>query len=44
MGFKQDSSQASEYLEQLEELLDESDIQKMKLTLIDDLKSLDLSY
>ena len=40
MGFKQDSSQAIDYLEQLKELLSESDIQEMKLVLINDLKLL----
>ena len=40
MGFKQDSSQAIDYLEQLKELLSESDVQKMKLELINDLKLL----
>ena len=40
MGVKQDSSQASEYLEQLKELLSESDIHEVKLALINDLKLL----
>ena len=40
MGFKQNSSQASKYLDQLEELLNDSDVQKMKLELINDLKLL----
>ena len=40
MGFEHDSSQASEYPEQLKELLSESDIQEMKLVLINDLKLL----
>ena len=40
MGFKQDSSHARNYLEQLKELLSESDIQEMKLVLINDLKLL----
>jgi len=40
MGFKQDCSQASTYLEQLKELLSESDLQEMKLVLINDLKLL----
>ena len=38
MGVEQDSSQASGYLEQLKELLSESDIHEMKLKLINDLK------
>ena len=40
MGLKQDSSRASEYLEQLEALLSENNIQEMKLALINDLKLL----
>ena len=40
MGFKQDSSQAIDYLEQLKELLSESEIQEMKLVLINNLKLL----
>ncbi len=40
MGFKQDSLQASKYLGLLEELLNDSDVQKMKLELINDLKLL----
>ena len=40
MGFQQDNSQASLYLDQLEELLNEGEIQEMKLALIDDLKLL----
>ena len=40
MGVEQDSSQAKKYLDQLEKLLSKSDIQDMKLALINDLKLL----
>ena len=38
MGVEQDSSQAKRYLDQLEKLLSKSEIQDMKLELINDLK------
>ena len=42
MGIKQDSLQARKYLDQLEELLSDSDsdVQEMRLALINDLKLL----